>query len=280
MCLSHGFIKNKPGKTTLPTNKEIMGTFFIGLFTIIVGALFVFAGYQFFRILMPIWGFVAGFTWGAQAVAIGLGTGFLATVTGWVIGFLVAIAAAALAYLFYEFAVALLGGSVGYWAVMALLSPLGMDGFIAMLLALTAGIALGFAVVYWKAPKGILIALSSVGGATAVIGGVLVMFGVVPAGILGTDIVRVIISYSFFWTLMWAALIGIGIISQIQLSQNIASVDTSDYYNLDDVAGTTSTNMAGVKGGTATKPEDTTKTTTTETKVTETEKKDEDETTN
>src|SRR4051812_40494059 len=94
-----------------------MEAFWIGLITILLGLSLTFMGYQFFRILIPVWGFFAGFTWGAQALAIGLGTGFLATVMGWTVGLFVGLVIAFLAYFFYQAAVGILAGFIGYWLI-------------------------------------------------------------------------------------------------------------------------------------------------------------------
>ncbi len=59
---------------------------FVGLLALLLGAAFCFIGYRFFRILIPIWGFFAGFFFGAQGVVSLFGGGFLSTVTSWVIG--------------------------------------------------------------------------------------------------------------------------------------------------------------------------------------------------
>lgn len=223
-----------------------MEAFLIGLLAIIVGLLLTFAGYQFFRFLIQIWGFFIGFTWGAQGVAVGLGGGFLATGMGWFVGLVVGLVIAALAYTFYELAVGLLAASVGYWLTMSLLTPAGVQqaSFLAMFLALAVGIVLGVAVLYLRAPKGILVALSAFGGATAVIGGLLVMFGGVPVALLGSGIVNAIIGESALWFIVWIALAVVGLFAQLSLS-GAATLDVSDYPASSTVA------FAGSKGGAA-----------------------------
>ena len=225
-----------------------MDVFLIGLLTALFGLLLAFSGYQFFRVLIPIWGFFAGFTWGAQALAIGLGTGFLATATGWIVGLVIGLVMAGLAYFLYEFAVALLGASIGYYIVMALLAPLGMTGFFATMLAIIAAVGAGAAVYYYRAPKGLLILFSAFIGATATIGGTLVMFGMVPPAVLGSNIINAIISQSFFWTISWLALAGFGIASQYQLSRSMSTVDPVEYYAMDQ----SGASLAGAKGGSTT----------------------------
>lgn len=210
-----------------------MEVFLISLVSILIGALFVFAGYQFFRVLIPIWGFIAGFVWGAQLVALAFGTGFLATVVGWGFGLFLALVMAVLAYLFYQIAVGVLVAFIAYTATLGIFTAIGMNpsGFLPIMLGLTAGVLLGGAAVYYNAPKGLLILLSAFGGATAVIGGFLAMFGQIPVMALGTNIVGAIITQSFFWTIAWIVLGVAGIVSQMAMSKDV-TLDTSDYYTV------------------------------------------------
>lgn len=217
----------------------------MGLVVLMIGAAFTFFGYQLFRVLIPFWGFFVGFTWGAQAIATGMNTGFLATVFGWVIGIIAGLVLAALAYFFYVFAVAVLTASIGYWLTAGLFMAMGLQmGFFLTFLAFIVGIALAVAAVYYNAPKGLLIVLAAFGGATAMIAGVLVFFGAVPVAALGTSLVDIIIRQSLWWTLVWIALTAIGIFAQMQISQAeyIDESNFSSYYP---------SSYAGAKGGSA-----------------------------
>ena len=60
---------------------------FAALFAFLIGLAFLLYGYRLFLVMLPIWGFFAGFWLGAQTIAMLLGGGFLATTTGWVVGF-------------------------------------------------------------------------------------------------------------------------------------------------------------------------------------------------
>src|SRR3989440_11753263 len=106
----------------------------IGLLVVLLGAVFCFVGYRFFRILIAIWGFFAGFNLGAAGMAALFGGGFLGTVTGWVLGIVVGLVIAALAYFFYYFAVVVLGASVGYSIGSGLMGAFGLNnpGFLSV----------------------------------------------------------------------------------------------------------------------------------------------------
>jgi hypothetical protein len=98
-----------------------------GMIGLLFGLVLAFAGYRLFLILLPIWGFFFGFAFGAQAMQMIFGEAFLATVTSWVVGFIVALIFAVLSYLFYIFAVALVAGSLGYSVTVGLLMAIGMQ---------------------------------------------------------------------------------------------------------------------------------------------------------
>src|SRR5512136_2012408 len=114
-----------------------------GLIGILFGLVLCFAGYRFFLILLPIWGFFFGFAFGAQTIQALFNQGPFTTVTSWVVGFVVALVFAVLAYLFYIAAVAIIAGSLGYSVAVGLLMAIGLQmGFIVWLIGIVAAIAL------------------------------------------------------------------------------------------------------------------------------------------
>ena len=94
-----------------------------GLIALGIGLLFAFYGFRLFIILLPIWGFFAGFVIGAGAITTLFGEQFLATITSWAAGLIVGIIFAALSYLYYWFAVIFVGASLGYMVGPKLLPP-------------------------------------------------------------------------------------------------------------------------------------------------------------
>ena len=71
----------------------------LGALAIGIGLAFAFWGFRVFLVLLPIWGFFAGFLLGANGVQYIFGEAFLATATGWVVGFLLGLLFAVLSYL-------------------------------------------------------------------------------------------------------------------------------------------------------------------------------------
>ena len=86
----------------------------IAILALVVGAAFTLGGWRFFLFLLPIWAFVVGFNVGTDAVSALFGDGSFATVTSWVVGFVLALIFAIFSYLYYYIAVAVLAGAVGY----------------------------------------------------------------------------------------------------------------------------------------------------------------------
>src|SRR5258707_15412506 len=60
--------------------------FLIGLLVLLVGAAFCFAGYRFFRILIAVWGFFAGFNLGSAGINALFCQSFLGATAGWTLG--------------------------------------------------------------------------------------------------------------------------------------------------------------------------------------------------
>ena len=141
-----------------------------------------FFGYRLLFLLLPIWGFFWGFGLGAQTIQALFGDAMLATVTSWVVGFVVAMFAAVLSYLFFYIGVFLLAAAIGYGVVVAILLAIGLDfGFIVWLLGLTAGVALGVVTIRFNLAKPVLIVGTALVGSAAAVG--TLMIGVVGAAI-------------------------------------------------------------------------------------------------
>ena len=148
-----------------------------GMIGILFGLAMTFLGYRLFLILLPIWGFVFGLAFGAQAVQSIFGDAFLATVTSWVIGFMAGAIFAVLSYLFFAFAVGIIAFSQGYSVIVAIWSALGLDfGLIAWLLAVVAGVVMILLTLRFRLAKLVIEIGTAVLGAAAVFTSILLMF--------------------------------------------------------------------------------------------------------
>ena len=162
----------------------------VGILAIAIGLAFCFWGFRVFLILLPIWGFFAGFLLGANGVTYLLGDAFLATTLGWVIGFLLGLLFAVLSYLYYWVAVILLGGALGYQLTLGLLHWIGFeaDGLIAFVLAIVGGVIFAVGFFLLQMPAVIVIVATAISGAGATIAGVAIALGLIPLASLNGGI--------------------------------------------------------------------------------------------
>lgn len=186
---------------------------FIGL---LIGMAMCYAGYRWFLILLPIWGFFFGFGLGVQTVQVLFNEAFLATVTSWVVGFIAGLIFAVLSYLFYFVAVALISGALGYFLAVGLLTGLGLDlSFIVWLIGLAAGVVVAFVVLFWNLQKFAIIAITALGGAAVIIFTLLAGFGNLSLEQLAANPVGTVISESFWWALLFVFLAVSGVFVQV-----------------------------------------------------------------
>ena len=217
--------------------------FLVGLFAVAIGLAFAFYGFKLFLILLPIWGFFAGFLIGVELTTSLLGgadadAGFLATTTGWVVGFILGLVFAVLSYLYYWVAVILLGGVLGYQLTYGVLEWLNIsaDGLIAFILALIVGaiFAVGFFVL--QMPAVLVIVATAISGAGAAVAGVVVGLGLIPkdslnevfeAGIFG---VYTLDDLSWVWIVAAIALAIAGAVYQSRTVADMSATITQDSY--------------------------------------------------
>jgi hypothetical protein len=91
-----------------------MADILLGLLAIFAGGAMLLAGQFVLRLVIPIWGFFAGFAFGAGLVAGFADEHFLGSVLGWVLGLVFALVFAVLAYLYYYVAILIAMGAFGF----------------------------------------------------------------------------------------------------------------------------------------------------------------------
>lgn len=188
----------------------------VGILIIAIGAVFCFRGYLAMRIVLPIWGLFAGFSFGAGLIAAITGDGFLSTVLGWVSGAFFALLFAGLAYLYYEVAVVLSLGFVGFVITAGVLVALGItaDWFV-FLVGLAAGVVVGIAVVALNLPMMILVVVTAIGGAVSMVAGTLLVFNRVDLDQFDNAGTHEAIDGRPLWTIAWIALAVVGVVAQL-----------------------------------------------------------------
>jgi hypothetical protein len=190
--------------------------FLIGALILLAGAAFCFVGYKFFRILIVIWGFFAGFNLGTSLMTALFNNAFLGTTTGIILGIVIGLVFAVLAYLFYYFAVVLLGATAGYELGSGLIGAIGLNnpGFIAVIIGIALAIVFALVIVLFNLPKILIMVFTALGGATAMLAGFLILIGQANVAFLEYGEAVALVRANWFWSLVAIALAVVGFFVQ------------------------------------------------------------------
>ena len=195
--------------------------FLIGALVLLIGALFCFVGYRFFRILIAIWGFFAGFNLGTAAMTALFNNAFLGTTTGIVLGLVIGVVFALLAYFFYYFAVVLLGATAGYDLGSGLIGAIGLNnpGFIAVIVGVALAVVFALVILLFNLPKLLIMVFTSLGGAVAMLAGLLILLGQAKVAYLQYGDAVALVRASWFWSIIAIALAVVGFLVQWRTMQ-------------------------------------------------------------
>jgi hypothetical protein len=187
----------------------------VGIVALLFGLVVTFAGYRFFLALLPFWGLLVGFGLGASVVTAIFGDGFLATTTGWIVGFVVGLVFALLSYMFYIAGVAIVAGGLGYALGAGLMYAIFNDPvLLAFIVGVVGAVVVAALTLLLNLQKWLIMAITASSGATAIIASLLVFLGRIDLADFGTNPVQAVLDDSFFWSLAWLAIAVIGYVAQ------------------------------------------------------------------
>jgi hypothetical protein len=190
------------------------------LIALILGLVVCFGGYRLFLVLLPIWGFFFGFFLGVQTLQALFGVGFLATVTSWVVGFIVGAIFGVLSYLFYIFAVAILAGSLGYALGAGFMNLIGIDaGLVVFLVGIVVAIVVAAVTIFFNIQKYVIVIATAIGGAGLVLGTLVLGAGGLALANLFANPVRRILEGSPLLIILFLVLAIAGIFVQLRQTQ-------------------------------------------------------------
>jgi hypothetical protein len=190
----------------------------VGIAAIVIGGVFCFWGYFAMRLVIPIWGFFAGFMLGAGATSFFDDSEFLSTVLGWVLGFFVGLLFAVLAYLFYEIAVVLAFASIGFTLGSALMTALNIDwNWFVILAGVALGIVFGIVAVVTELPMVLLVVFSTIAGALAITAGLMLVFNAIDTKDWSSTAVVDLIDDDWWWWVIAFALAIAGLVAQMSV---------------------------------------------------------------
>jgi len=194
---------------------------FISLIVFLLGLAMMIYGYRIFLVLLPVFGFFAGFWLGADITSLVLGIGFLGTIAGWVAGFVLGLIFAFFSYMFFKFAIGVQAMIITYGIITGLFGAFLESG----ILSASIGVALALVVLFltfaFNLQKIVVIVITSIVGSNAILLSGLLLFGRVTLQSLqasGTSIIP-IVRDSWLWLLVWLVLAGAGVWGQVRANR-------------------------------------------------------------
>ena len=193
---------------------------FASLLLLLLGLGLCFAGFRLFVILLPMFGFFAGFLVTAQAIQELFGGGFLSTASSWVFGIIIGVVCAVAAYFFYYAAVAVLAATVRFEFGVGIVAGLGVSsGVLQFIVGLVVAAVLTATVILLNLPQVFIVVLTALAGASMILTGVLLTLGRVSLATLSLGVVGAFIRDSWFWWLAYLTLVVVGVAAQMLLPE-------------------------------------------------------------
>jgi hypothetical protein len=203
----------------------------IGLLAIGVGLAWAFYGLKLFTILLPLWAFFFGLVMGAQWGQDVFGQGFFTSVLSWIIGLVVGVVLAAIAFFWYYAAIVILGGAVGYALGLGFFDWLGLGtGIIAVIVGLILGAIFAIGTFVLGVPVILVMVFSAFSGAVAAVNGVFLFLGLVKVEDLGWGIFGSLLHQGILGVIVAIVLGGAALYWQIRdVGGSITSIERSSY---------------------------------------------------
>jgi hypothetical protein len=198
-----------------------MSDFIAGLIALLVGAVFCFQGWIAMRIVIAIWGGLAGFALGASIGADD--GGILANTLSWILAIVLCLLFAAIAYIYYAVSVALAMGSIGFTLGASALVALGVTwSWLIVLSGLALGIVLAFIAIAGDLPMLLLIVLSAAAGASAIVAGLMLLTGALDTDqITRSAAVTEELNDDWYWYAIWIVAAVAGAVMQVRLADRM-----------------------------------------------------------
>jgi hypothetical protein len=194
---------------------SVLGTLVAGALLLFLGGLVAFGGYRLFLILLPIYGFFFGLSFGAHSVQALFGDGFLSTTTSWVIGFFIGLLFGLLSYLFWIFAVALVAGSLGYGLVAAFFGLFDADlDVLVWIIGVVVGLVFAIGAVVLNLQKAVVIVATALLGAWTIVATFLFLFTSATPETLAESGAKVVLDDHPLWFLIFAVVAAFGMVFQ------------------------------------------------------------------
>jgi hypothetical protein len=193
----------------------------VALLAIAAGALFCFRGYLAMRVVIPVWGAFAGFLLGAGIVATG-DDGFLRTGLSWIVGIVIGLVFAALAYLYYEVSIVIGMAAIGFTLGSSAMVALGVDWtWVIVLVGMLVAVLLAMVALVGDLPMMILVILSAMAGASAIVFGIMLLAGTLETSELEQGSVTERLADDWWWYAIYLGLVVFGVVAQVSATERI-----------------------------------------------------------
>lgn len=156
-----------------------MDTIIVATILIIIGLASTLGGYLLFRLLLPFYGFIAGFGLGFSGIQALFGANVWSYTASLITAFVIGLLFAALSYFYYTIAVMVISGTIvaGAFAFLGQAVGLNENGFVIFLLSLTGAIIGGLAVLRYGLQHSLAVVFTSLFGVSALLASLFLLFG-------------------------------------------------------------------------------------------------------
>ena len=190
-----------------------MNDFVVGLIAILTGAVFCFRGYLAMRVIIPLWGAFAGFMLGGGIMSGS--DGFLGSAIGWIVALALAVVFGLIAYLYYQVAVLIGMMAIGFAIGSSLMVLLGVTwSWLIVLSGVVVAVVLAFIAIVGDLPMALLTVLTGLAGASTIVFGMMLVFGVVDLAELDSARTTEILADDWWWYMLYGAIAVAGMIAQ------------------------------------------------------------------
>lgn len=185
----------------------------VGIIALLTGVVFCFRGYLAMRLIIPLWGAFAGFMLGAGVTSGS--DGFLGSALGWIVGFVVALVFGLIAYLYYEVAVLIGMMAIGFTLGASLMVALGVTwSWVIVLSGVVLAAVLAFVAIAGDLPMVLLTVLTGLAGASTMVGGLMLIFGVFDLGDFDSAVTTRNAANDWWWYAIYVVLAVAGMVAQ------------------------------------------------------------------
>lgn len=197
----------------------------VGILALGAGLLLCLSGYWTLRLLLSIWGGVIGFGLGSGLATWINDDSYLATALGWIVGLVLALIFAALAYLYYVVAVVLSFASIGFTLGATVLAAIGVSwNWVLVTVGVVCGLLLALLAIATDLPLVILVVLSSIAGAGVVVTGLMLLTNVIDTADFDEAALTDHIDGRWWWSVAFVVVAAVGMFTQLRRAREFAGI--------------------------------------------------------